>query len=97
MLGARVTLWRNTGPTGQAPADGLSTSGSHLEVKLTQNAATLARQSRMIEDADGDTILIELDTDALSVAEDIALYAYGDERTSSAARRRIQARQAKLA
>lgn len=100
VLGERVSLWRSTRPTREMPdasADGLSTTGTRLEAKVTQNAAALARQARMIEDIDGNMLLIELDTDTPGVVEDIALYAYGDERTSSAARQRIQARQKALA
>lgn len=41
----------------------------------------------MIEDFDGAVIVIELETDAPTVVEDVALYAHGDKRTSSAARR----------
>lgn len=99
-LGERVSLWRSTQSAAAArntSVDGLSAAGSRLEVTVTQNAAALARQTRMIEDADGETILIELDTDAPGAVEDIALYAYGDERTSSAASQRIEARQATLA
>ncbi len=99
VLGNRVTLWRSTRPaTGSADhlADGLSSTGERLDVKVTQNAAALARRSRMLEDADGETLLVELDTDAPAVVEDIALYACGDERTSSAAKQRIQTRQADL-
>jgi len=99
ILGDRVTLWRSTRPATGSPGesvDGLSATGSRLEVAVLQDAAGFARQTRLLEDADGDTLLVELDTDAPAVIEDIALYAYGDERTSSAARQRIVARQARL-
>ena len=76
--------------------DGLSDTGARLEVKVTQDAATFSRRARLLEDPDGGTILVELDADAVAVIEDIALYAYGDERTSSAAKQRIEARQARL-
>lgn len=99
VLGDRVTLWRSTRPATGSPGesgDGLSATGSRLEVAVLQDAAGFARQTRLLEDADGDTLLVELDTDAPAVIEDIALFAYGDERTSSAARQRIEARQARL-
>jgi hypothetical protein len=98
-LGARVTLWRSTRPATSADsrfADGLSTTGEGLDVKVTHNAAATARKSRLLEDSDGETLLVELDTDAPAIAQDIVLYAYGDERTSSAAKQRIQARQLNL-
>lgn len=99
VLGDRVTLWRNTRPGTDSPGesvDGLSATGSRLNVAVAQDAAGFARQTRLLEDADGDTLLVELDTDASAVIEDIALYAYGDERTSSAAKRRIEGRQVNL-
>ena len=98
VLGDRVTLWRNTRPaTGSTSfADGLSTTGEGLDVKVTQNTTATARESRLLEDADGETLLVELDTDAPAVTQDIVLYAYGDERTSSAAKQRIQAQQSNL-
>jgi hypothetical protein len=99
VLSDRVTLWRSTRPaadTVDEVADGLSSTGERLDVKVTRDAKAFARQTRMLEDADGQTLLVELDTDALALAEDLALYAYGDERTSSAAGHRIQARQASV-
>jgi hypothetical protein len=99
VLSDRVTLWRGTRRDVSAAdrrSDGLSDTGERLEVKVTPDPTTLARRLRMIEDADGDTILVELDTDAPAVVEDIALYAYGEVRTSSAAGSRIRARQEAL-
>ena len=99
VLGNRATLWRSTRRdvnSGSQVADGLSSTGEELDIKVTRNSATLARRLRLLQDADGETLLIELDTDAPAVVTDIALYAYGDERTSSAARERVQARQAAL-
>lgn len=99
VLADRVTLWRSTRlATGSDSrfADGLSTTGEGLDVKVTQNAAATARRSRLLEDVDGELVLIELDTDARDVVADIVLYAYGDDRTSSAAKQRIQARQSNL-
>ena len=99
VLGSRATLWRSTRRdvnSGSQVADGLSSTGEGLDIRVTRNAATLARRLRLLEDADGETLLIELDTDAPAVVTDIALYAYGDERTSSAALQRIRARQAAL-
>ena len=99
VLGNRVTLWRSTRPATGSPGgsmDGLSDTGTRLEVKVTQDAAAFARRARLLEDPDGDTILVELDADAAAVIEDIALYAYGDERTSSAAKQRVEARQVRL-
>jgi hypothetical protein len=99
VLGDRVTLWRSANreeSTTDRLADGLSTTGERLDVKVTHNAATLTRRLRMIEDADGDTIVVELETEARGVVEDIVLYAYGDVRTSSAAGQRIRTRQEAL-
>jgi hypothetical protein len=99
VLGGRVTLWRSANreqSTTDRRADGLSSTGERLDVKVTHNAATLTRRLRMIEDADGDTIVVELETEARGVVEDIVLYAYGDVRTSSAAGQRIRARQEAL-
>jgi hypothetical protein len=99
VLGDRVTLWRSANreeSTTDRFADGLSTTGERLDVKVTHNAATLTRRLRMIEDADGDTIVIELEAEARGVVEDIVLYAYGDVRTSIAAAERIRARQEAL-
>lgn len=99
LLGDRVTFWRSTRPaTGSNSrfTDGLSTTGERLDVRVTPHAAVTARKSRLLEDADGETLLVELDTDAPDVVAEIVLYAYGDERTSSAAKQRIQARQSNL-
>ncbi len=96
LLGARVTLWRGTQPatvTHERSNEGLSSTGERFNVMVTRNATALARQTRLLDDPDGETLLVELDTDAPAVMQDIALYAYGDERTSSAAKGRIQARQ----
>jgi hypothetical protein len=99
VLGGRVSLWRTTQqetiPTIEL-ADGLSSIGESLTVTVTDNASALARKRRLLEDADGDVLIVELDTGAPAIVADIALYAYGDERTSSAARQRIQAQQAAI-
>lgn len=76
--------------------DGLSATGSRLNVKVTANARSLAKSTRLLEDSDGETIIVEIDTEASGVVEDIALYAYGDARTSDAARRRVETRQESL-
>lgn len=98
VLGDRVTLWRSTRPATGAehPSDGLSSTGSRLDVKVTQDAAVFARGARVLADPDGEIVLVELDTDAPAVVADVVLYAYGDERTSSAAMRRVLGRQARL-
>lgn len=99
VLGSRVTLWRSTRHEGGTAAQfeyGLSSTGEGLVITVTPNAAALARRLRLLEDADGETLLVELDTDAHAIVVDIALYAYGDERTSSAARQRVEARRATL-
>lgn len=96
----RVTLWRRTGTASalsNKATNGFTTTGVQLDVKVTQNPTALARTTRLIEDTAGDTILIEIDTDAPAIIEDIVLFAYGDTRTSSAAQARIEARQAALA
>jgi hypothetical protein len=99
VLGNRATLWRSTrrevSSDSQVP-DGLSSTGEGLNVKVARDATAHAKRLRLLEDADGETLIIELDTNAPAVVTDIALYAYGDERTSTAARGRIQARQATL-
>ena len=99
VLGDRVSLWRSANREESTPvrfADGLSATGERLDVKVTHEAATLTRRLRMIEDADGGTIVVEFATEAKAVVEDIVLYAYGDVRTSSAAEQRIRARQEAL-
>lgn len=99
-LGDRVTMWRRTGTAparSSATPDGFTSTGDQLEITVTQNAAAFARHQRLLEDTDGDILLVEINTDAPAVIEDIALYAYGDTRTSSAAQRRIEARRAALA
>jgi hypothetical protein len=99
VLGDRVSLWRSANreeSTTDRLADGLSTTGERLDVKVTHDAATLTRRLRLIEDTDGDTIVVELETEARGVVEDIVLYAYGDVRTSGAAGQRIRTRQEAL-
>lgn len=99
VLGDRVSLWRTAGPDAGAPdqlTEALSSTGERLTVTVTPDAAVMARRSRLLEDADGAIVLVELDTDSPAVVVDVARYAYGDERTSGAARRRIEARQAGL-
>lgn len=102
VLSGRVTVWRTTGQSASTmvetdAADGLSSTGEGLSVKVTEDAAALARHSRLLEDGDGNLLVVELATSAPAVVADVTLYAYGDERTSSAARQRIEARQAALA
>jgi len=99
VLGERVTLWRSTRPEERrlgAGADGLSATGDSINVKVTESATALARRLRLLDDGDGDIVVVELATTAAAVVADIALYAYGDERTSTAARERIEARQAAI-
>lgn len=98
VLGDRVSLWRNTKPISadERLAQGLSTTGQQLDVKVTSDSQALSRRLRLLEDADGETLLVQLDTTAPYAIQDIVLYAYADERTSSAARRRTEARQAEI-
>jgi hypothetical protein len=98
VLGDRVTLWRSTRPSRGAGGlmDGLSSTGEGLEVKVVQNAMSFARRARLLEDADGGVLVIELDTKAPSVVAEVALYAYGDVRASASAQQRVQERQAAL-
>lgn len=99
VLGARVSLWRATAatPTSLGSTDeSLTSTGATLRVVVTPDARIRAREARLLDDPDGDVILVELDTDAAAVVADIVLYAYGDERTSSAARNRIRDRQVRL-
>lgn len=87
VLGARVTLWRRTRPGGAVTAlTGLSQSGSGLDVVVSADASTYARRERLIEDTDGDTVIVELTTRAHETLIELALYAYGDSRTSAVAR-----------
>lgn len=99
-LGERATLWRRAGQVtarSGSEGDGLTSTGHGLQIKIVKNAAATARLERLLEDTDGDILLVQLDTDAPAVIEDIALYAYGDTRTSSAAQRRIEALRVALA
>lgn len=100
LLGERVTLWRRTGAgarQSEAATSGFSGTGNALDVLVDADTRALARASRLIEDGDGTALLIELDTGAPQVAQDVALYAYGDERESSAARQRLETRRDALA
>lgn len=99
VLAGRVTHWRITQQetvSNLELTDGLSSTGESLTIKVTENAASLARKLRLLEDADGDVLIVELETSGPDIVADVALYAYGDERTSSAARQRLQARQAAI-
>jgi type II secretory pathway component PulJ len=99
VLHNRVTLWRSTQATPATRdqlADGLTSTGARLEITVTADSATLARRARLLDDPEGETLLVQLDTAAASVIEDLALYAYGDERTSNTAAARIQALQVGL-
>jgi hypothetical protein len=92
-------LWRSTGTLGQvnnAIDDGLTTTGVGFNAKVTESSRDYVRRNRLIEDLDGDVAVVELTTDAASAVEDIALYAYGDPRTSAAARERITKLQYRL-
>ncbi len=90
VLGDRGSFWR--GAQTEARTDGLSATGASITVTITDDAHATARRNRLLEDPDGTLVLIELATGAATVIEDLALYAYGDARTSSAARERIEAR-----
>ena len=99
LLGSRVSLWRSTRSVDSVVAqqtDGLSSTGERLTVTVTPNTSAFARRFRLLEDVDGETLLVELETDAHATIADIALYAYADERTSSAAHQRVTLRQATL-
>lgn len=98
VLADRASLWRETRSSSRSKewADELTSTGDRLEIRVESDAAKFARQERLLEDLDGDILLIELDTKANRVVEDIALYAFGDTRTSSVAAQRIRARREKL-
>lgn len=104
VLGDRVSLWRRTrkttadGDTTGTTPDGFTSTGSTIEVKVTANARALSRRDRLVEDLEGDVVVLEIDLqrDASTIAADLALYAYGDERTSSAAKQRVAERIATL-
>lgn len=94
-LGDRVSIWRRAGKASvrsKAVPDGFTSTGEKLNIKVTQSARALARKLRLLQDNDGDILIVEIDTDAPAVIEDIALFAYGDTRTSSAARQRLETR-----
>lgn len=98
VLAGRAGLWRGTRSSSRSNnwADDLTSTGDRLEIRVESDTAKFAREERLLEDLDGDILLIELDTKTNRVVEDIALYAFGDSRTSSAAAQRIRARQEKL-
>lgn len=99
VLADRVTLWRRAGRGAEGAGDSrerLSSSGLRLEVIVTPDPSAVARKERLLDDADGDTLIVQFTTTSDSVIEDIALFAYGDERTSRAARERLEARRASL-
>lgn len=96
VIADRATLWRALRREDARAAE-LSGTGAAIAVGITSDAVRYARRERFVQDLDGQTVLLELDTDATEAAEAIVLYAYGDERTSSAARSRIEAMIARLA
>lgn len=99
LLSGRVTLWRATSATNQTDfveANGLSATGRSLDVKVTASSRLYARRHRLVEDSEGDVALVELATDEPDAVAEIALYAYGDIRTSASAHDRIAERQKQL-
>lgn len=95
VLSGRVTQWRSIredADSRERIADGLSATGRGLDVMVTSDAGAFARRARLLGDPEGEVIVVESTATASAVIGDLALYAYGDERTSSAARRRLEAR-----
>lgn len=93
VLGGRVTVWRRSGAaTNVDSSDGLSASGLGLDVVVVSRASDHARRARLLQDSDGETLLVELETDGRQSVTDLARFAYGDVRTSSAARELLEHR-----
>jgi hypothetical protein len=100
LLAGRTSLWRRTGATHRrvesalAAQLGLAADGG-LAVDVTEGAARRARELRLVEDSEGDVLLVEGDQHARLALEAVGLYAFGDSRESGAAaawlRERIEA------
>jgi len=77
-----------------ASRDGFSSTGSSLDVHVTGEVAGFARRSRLLEDPEGATVVVRLET--VEAVADLVRYAYGDARESSAVRSRIEERLARF-
>jgi hypothetical protein len=100
LLAGRVSLWRRTSATGArvesalAASLGLAADGG-LAVDVAADVGRRARELRLVEDSEGDVLLVEGDERARRVLEAVGLYAFGSTRESGAAeawlRERIEA------
>lgn len=90
LLADRASLWRATTGTGAAVESalaeqlGLAASGG-LSVEATPDPKRRARELRLVEDTEGDVLLVEADPDARLTSEALGLYAFGGTRESTAA------------
>lgn len=90
LLGSRASLWRRTGATRArvetrlARELGLAADGG-LAVEIAAESKRRARELRLVEDAEGDVLLVECDASSRLAVEAVGLYAFGGTRESSAA------------
>lgn len=99
LLAGRVSLWRRTSASAAiesalAARLGLAAAGG-LTVEVAEHIARRARELRLVEDGEGDVLLVEGGEHGRLALEIIGLYAFGSTRESSAAeawlRERIEA------
>lgn len=89
-LSGRVSLWRSTSASLMHPGSlattelGLTGAGG-TRVRSCDDVGVDARQQRLVEDEEGDVVLVALGRARALTAEIITLYAYGDARESGAA------------
>lgn len=90
LLTNRVSLWRGTGATPSALGKalihelGLAADGG-LAVVVAADAPRRARGLRLVEDIEGDVLLIESDSASQVALGAVGLYAFGGPRESSIA------------
>lgn len=90
-LASRVSFWRKaSGSATAAGRDGFTSSGSTLEVLLATDVAFIARTNRLVEDLDGDVLIVDFNTSHSQLVLDLTDYAYGDVRMSAVARQRLE-------
>lgn len=89
-LSGRVSLWRSTSASLMHPGSlastelGLTGAGG-TRVRSCDDVAEDARRQRLVQDEEGDVVLVALGRAQKLAAEIITLYAYGDARESAAA------------
>lgn len=90
LLTERVSLWRETGASPSAFGEalsrelGLAVDGG-LVVVVAAEAPRRARELRLVEDIEGDVLLVESDSASRLALGAVGLYAFGGPRESSTA------------